>query len=146
MKSSEYHASSQPFTSYNWSCPLPFSFSSHSSSTTARDSWNAVISESQGQNRICSRRSHEASSSRLLNYFPLGENYSWAISILAEILALPVSLLRFPTLFIFLLPSPLLLFISLTNVVSRVISSYCLWKGPRLSASQSCLPKSLSCS
>lgn len=104
----------------------PFLFPGHSSSTTARDPWNAVISESQGQNRICSRRSHEASSSRLLNYFPLSENYSWAISILAEILALPVSLLRFPTLFIFLLPSPLLLFISLTNVVSRVISSYCL--------------------
>lgn len=100
MKPPEQRASSPPFTSYNWSCPLPSSFS-RPLSTTSSDSWNAVIPESRGQNRICSRRSHEASSSRLLNYFPLGENYSWAISILAEILASPVSLLRFPTLFIF---------------------------------------------
>lgn len=63
-----------------------------------RHSWNTVIPESRGQNRICPSESHEASSPRLLNYFPSGENYSWAISILAEILASPVSLLRAPSL------------------------------------------------
>jgi len=59
-------------------------------------------------------------SSRLLNYFPPGENYSWAISILAEILASSVSSLRsHPYLY-----SPPLFLISLTNVVSYVTSLY----------------------
>lgn len=106
----------------NWSCPLPLFFFP----AVPRDGplfvKRRVIPESRGQNRICPRRSHEASSSRLLNYFPSGENYSWATSILAEILGSPVSLLHSPYLFVFILSASL--FISLIEVVSHVIFSY----------------------
>jgi len=58
---------------------------------------------------------------RLLNYFPPppppGENYSWAISILAEILTAPVSL---SPCFLFVFP-PCSSSLSLTNVASYVI-------------------------
>lgn len=69
---------------------------------------------------MCPERSHEIPSSRLLNYFLPAENYSWAISILAEILASPVSSLRSHS----YLYSPFLLLISLTNVIGYVIFLY----------------------
>lgn len=103
----------------NWSCPLLSSFSLPLP-WTVRDPWNTVIPESRGQNRMCPERSHEIPSSRLLNYFLPAENYSWAISILAEILASPVSSLRSHS----YLYSPFLLLISLTNVIGYVIFLY----------------------